>query len=375
MTCRKCKKEIPDESAFCLHCGSEQAVKTYRRTRSNGMGTAYKRGKTWTASVVVAWREEEPQDGKEHLLPIKRTKGGFKTKKDALEYCAVLRGLPAKTKNAGITFAKLYEQWKPYYEPRISASTMKCHVSAYKWFKPIWYYAFSDICAADLQNCIEACTVGKRTKENMKSLAMGLYKYAGANKIVEHNYAQYIYCGNDEQATRPPFTADEIEKIRQAIGKAPCAEYVYCMIYTGFRPNEMLSLTVDAYDAAHKTLTGGFKTEAGRNRTVTLSPKVEPIIAQLTKGKMPSAYIFPRKDGKRMSDKYFRDEYFYPLMAALGIKDRVPYSCRHTFANLMKNVQGSDTDKAALIGHADASMTKYYQSPDYESLRAITDKI
>lgn len=41
----------------------------------------------------------------------------------------------------------------------------------------------------------------------------------------------------------------------------------------------------------------------------------------------------------------------------------------------MKNVAGSDTDKAALMGHADASMTKYYQSADYESLKAITDAI
>ena len=62
-------------------------------------------------------------------------------------------------------------------------------------------------------------------------------------------------------------------------------------------------------------------------------------------------------------------------MDALGITDRVPYSCRHTFANLLKNVKGSDTDKAALIGHSDASMTKYYQSPDYDSLRAIIDSL
>ena len=76
-----------------------------------------------------------------------------------------------------------------------------------------------------------------------------------------------------------------------------------------------------------------------------------------------------------MNDKMFRDVAFNPLMEAIGIKGRVPYSCRHTFANLMKNVKGSDTDKAALIGHADASMTKYYQSPDYDSLRNITDNL
>ena len=62
-------------------------------------------------------------------------------------------------------------------------------------------------------------------------------------------------------------------------------------------------------------------------------------------------------------------------MEKLGIEGRVPYSCRHTYANLLKGVHGSDTDKAKLIGHADASMTKYYQSADYDSLRAITDSL
>lgn len=366
MICLKCKNEVPD-GKYCLLCGACQERKpTSRRVRSNGMGTAYKRGKTWTATVTIAWKN---MGENVKPLPVKRTKGGFKTKREALEYCSTLRGTEKEVK---ITFAQLYAKWKPQYEPRISASTMRGHTSAYNWFKPIWYLDFKEICTEDLQQCVEACTAGKRTKENMKSLAMLLFKYAGANKIAEHNYAQYIYCGNDEKGTRPPFTTDEVELIRQSIGKIDYADYVYCMIYTGFRPNEMLSLTVDAYDAPHKTLTGGFKTDAGKNRTVTLSPKIQPIVERLSHNE---TYLFPRKDGKKMDDKMFREIAFNPLMEALKIKDRVPYSCRHTFANLMKNVRGSDTDKAALIGHADASMTKYYQSPDYESLRNITDNL
>ena len=76
-----------------------------------------------------------------------------------------------------------------------------------------------------------------------------------------------------------------------------------------------------------------------------------------------------------MTEAVFRNDIFRPLMERLGIQGRTPYSCRHTFSNLMKNVPGSDTDKAALMGHANASMTKYYQSPDYESLKRITDLI
>ena len=58
-----------------------------------------------------------------------------------------------------------------------------------------------------------------------------------------------------------------------------------------------------------------------------------------------------------------------------SVSRRILCSCRHTFADLMKNVQGSDTDKAALMGHTSFNMTKYYQSADMKSLKAITDRI
>jgi integrase len=135
----------------------------------------------------------------------------------------------------------------------------------------------------------------------------------------------------------------------------------------------MLSLKKDAYDKAHNALIGGFKTEAGKDRIVPINAKIAPILAQRMAS--DSEYIFPRSDGSLMDDEHFRKYCFNPLMETLGITDRVPYSCRHTFANLLKNVKGSDTDKAALIGHSDASMTKYYQSADYESLQAIIDSL
>ena len=49
MLCRKCKQEIPDNSVFCNHCGTRQETAkrpTRGRTRGNGEGTVYQRGKT-----------------------------------------------------------------------------------------------------------------------------------------------------------------------------------------------------------------------------------------------------------------------------------------------------------------------------------------
>ena len=156
------------------------------------------------------------------------------------------------------------------------------------------------------------------------------------------------------------------------------------MCYLGFRPNEMLSLTKKAYheEDGASYLVGGFKTEAGTNRKVTISPKILPIIRRRLADKS-SIYLFPKQDGSVMRDAYFRDV-FYETLNRLGIQPipkagerahLVPYSCRHTFANLMKNVTGSDTDKAALMGHADASMTKKYQSEELENLVRITNAL
>ena len=52
-----------------------------------------------------------------------------------------------------------------------------------------------------------------------------------------------------------------------------------------------------------------------------------------------------------------------------------PHTCRHTFATLMKRVEGADKDKQELIGHASAEMLRYYQDAPLDDLRKITDAI
>ena len=96
MFCRKCKKEIPEGSAFCCWCGTKQtAVRPPVKTRGNGTGTVYKRGKTWEIQVTLGFRYDA-ETGK--LKRIARTKGGFKTKTDALNYVQTLKPNPSKNR-------------------------------------------------------------------------------------------------------------------------------------------------------------------------------------------------------------------------------------------------------------------------------------
>ena len=312
-------------------------------------------------------------------------KRGFKTKKEALEFIPELKKGNTNP-DIDITFQKLYERWVLDHESKVGESTMKGYAASFKHFKPIWGHKFRTVTTDDMQECLNDGDKGRRTKELMKALASSLFKYAASRQIVSHNYAQYLYVGNEKKGTHPAFTAKQIEQIRKAAAAGDVrAIYTYCLIYLGFRPNEMLSLQRDAYHKEEDVeyLVGGGKTEAGTDRIVPISPKIKSYIYELILKSNP--YIFPREDGKLMDDKWFRDRYFYPLLADLLIQPMpdkehpavlVPYSCRHTFTNFLKNVEGARKDKASLVGHTDYSFTeKAYQSAELYNLVAIVNKI
>lgn len=366
MNCIRCHKPM-ENTPFCPFCGAKQERKHGAKTRGNGQGTAIKSGKTWIARVVIGWRVV---DG--HPVPVYRSKHGFRTKNEALAYCPTLKQAAPRPAASSSTFEALYLEWRAAYEERVTKSTMQCYQAAFKHFSPVHHLKFVDLLPADLQSCIDKCGQGKRTKENMKAFASLLYKYAMHNELVTRNRATTLYTGNDQKVAREAFTFEELDRIWAAIPSEPYAVYVVCMCYLGFRPGEMLSLRKEAFNPETGLIIGGGKTKAGTDRPITVSPKILPFLQK--QHALESPYLFPRlSDMKQLTDNYFRKFCFDPLMQRMGITGRVAYSCRHTFANLLKRVHGSDTDKAALMGHADASQTKYYQEADLTSLRQITD--
>lgn len=372
--CIKCKKEIPDGALYCPWCGKKQsATKKPKRKRANGEGTAYQRGRTWTAMIVDGYDVIDLPNDKHKRVARKLTKGGFATKTEAENYAPKLLEKPLVPKHTE-TLKEIYDRWLPYYTPRIDEQTLGTYKSAFQHFKDVWHRPIMELTAAELQNCIDDCERGRSTLDNMRTVCGHLYKYAESNKIPVKNLAPFLYTASVKKGTRRAFTDEEFEKVKNAVGKLPYADYVYCFCYFGWRPNEMLSMPKSRYDAKRKCLVGGFKTPAGTDRIVTISPKVQAIIDEQMK--TPGEWLFPNKEtGQMMNDEKFLDKCYKPLMERLGIEGTTTYSCRHTFSNMLKKVAGSDTDKAALMGHADASMTKYYQSADYASLKEITDAL
>ena len=370
MICSKCHAEMSENWLVCPFCGRPINYTPTKKKRGNGQGTILKlnNGK-YKAIVTLGYYLDE--EGTLHRRTASKT---FVKRSDAVSSIPALK-TQNKAEKTNVTFQQLYDRWLPTH--RAGKDTMNCYKAAFKYFKPLYPMKLSDIEIDDIQECLDDCPHGKRTKQNMKALAGLMYKYAIPRQLAGLNLAEYLKVDGDSAARRSSFNDVQIEKIKKACGIVPHAEVIYCMIYLGFRPSEFLALTpADLYGKEDiMYVVGGAKTDAGKNRTVPVSSKIRPYIESVLKDNPQDL-------------KVFTNTVFYPTLEKIGIENPIveiaggktrhkytPHSCRHTFATLMKRVDGADKDKQELIGHASAEMLRYYQDVELGDLTAIIEAI
>lgn len=376
--CIKCRVPLPEGALFCPRCGKKQTVtKRKRSKRPNGYGSVYREGTTWTAVVTKGYTPPAVAGGPRRRKTAK--KRGFETEREALEYLTTLKDQAEQQRH--ITFAQLYDLWLPTH--RAGKDTMNCYKAAYKYFLDVQSLRLNEISIDDLQECLEECPRGKATRHNMKTLCGLMYAYAIPRRYTDLNLADYLVVTGESSEARIGFDAAQLDLIHKAVGRVPYADYIYCLCYLGYRPTEALGLDIEHYNAQEGYFVGGIKTEAGIDRIVTISPKIQPLITSFI-GNRTSGPILHDGKGNPIPYAKWREDCFYPALAAIGIDNPVredgrhlytPHCCRHTFATLMKRVEAPDKDKLELIGHTSTKMLRHYQDVDLEDLRRITDAL
>ena len=375
--CSKCHAEMAENWLVCPFCGRPIDYTPTKKKRGNGQGTIFKlKNGKYKAVVTLGYYHVE---GEKNLRRKTKSKV-FEKKSDAVK--AIKELMEQKDEVKRCTFQQLYDKWQPTH--KAGKDTMNCYKAAYKYFKPLYPMQISDIEIDDLQECLDDCPHGKRTKQNMKALAGLMYKYAIPRQLTNLNLAEYLKVDGDSAAHRSSFNDIQLEQIKKACGVVPHADLIYILIYLGFRPSEFLDLTVADYDKKNGIIVGGAKTEAGKGRIVPVSSKIKPMLDAIVP---EQGYLIPL-DNRVDRLKVFTNEMFYPALEKIGIENPIveiaggktrhkytPHSCRHTFATLMKRVNGSDKDKQELIGHASAEMLRYYQDVELNDLKAIIEAI
>jgi len=334
------------------------------KARGNGQGTAYKRGSTWTAQVVIGWKM-----GKDNQpIPIKRTKGGFKTKREALAYCPELLKAPTVRKIAPRLshYAELYFAGECN---KLSRCKRGAYIIAWKRLKPLHDYPMDQLTVALLRQTVSEAASTHYTARDCKVLLSHLFKLAGADGWVSKDLPSYIILPDLHEKERCPFLPEEqaaLWRLYEAGNKD--AAIPLLMIYTGMMPGEVMRMTpAMIHMEDHQIIGAGLKTKVRQESPIWLPDAVIPIL--------DAALADPGHPLWLKSEKPLYLHYYAALEAA-GTRRLEPYCCRHTTATALtitENIAPQTVQR--IMRWANSRMLDRYAHPDEEAILSAVNTI
>jgi integrase len=351
MNCIKCNAILPENAAFCPTCGKKQAVSERKRStssRPNGTGSVYRRGKTWECAIVQGYVIQD--DGTRKT--IRTTKGGFKTKKEAMEYIPTLKSAPARK------VPKVADLWNTFrsskkYE-KLSDSRKEKYEIAWKKLESIWFWKIDELTTFDLQNAVDSVAETYYTARDLKNLLSKLYQLAMPDEFVKNNLSEYIELPDLNAKEQQPFHKEEIAKLWNDYAAGNWwTGYILLMIYTGMMPGELLSARKSHINWEGKQIVGaGIKTAKRKATPIVLADFVLHVLSDLCDHTSGDKLIRINKD------KFY--EVYYAALDRAGCRRLTPYSCRHTTATTLalENIPPSVLQQ--IMRHSKFSTTEKY---------------
>lgn len=335
-----------------------------------------------TGEVIKTIKDLKDLENIEELPPELKLKqlylpvGSFKTRPEALIALAEYNKDPNSFDKSTITFAKVYERWsvRKYNKPKTSKQSIASYRAAYKEAESLHDMKFIDLKKDHLQAVIDDCENGYESQTNVKILYHQLFKYALENDIVEKDYSVFveIVAEKKRKSNKTIFSKKERGILWDNVNKIEFVDTILIMIYTGLRPSEMLGLENGEINEEQRTMRGGVKTEAGKDRIIPINKKILPFIV---KRKAEGHRYLLHWKNKRMTYDHYYNQIWKDIMDQLQLNHK-PQECRHTFATLMDKAKADKLCVKRIMGHAVADITeRVYTHKDIEDLLEAIDLI
>lgn len=361
--CIKCNAALPEGALFCPSCGKKQVSEKKPTTRrGNGTGSVYKRGKTWEAAVVLGYKLE---DGK--AIPIRCTKGGFKTKREAIEY------LPTLKQERPKTIPTIYDLWQRYRSShqfeKLSASRKEKYSIVWRKIEKESFISIDALTVSDLQRIVDTYAKTFYPARDIKDLLSKLYQLALPDRYVQINLAEYIELPPLNAKEREAFSQEDVTNLwNDYLAGNWWTGYILLMIYTGMMPGELMCALQSQIDWAGKSIVGaGKKTKERKETPIVLADIILPVLADLCDHTPGNKLIAINKDN-------FYTKY-YQTLDRVGCKRLTPYSCRHSTATALalENIPSSVIQK--VMRHARFSTTEQYIHVSLEPMLDAINKL
>ena len=402
--CPECELQISDKALSCPHCGYPLQSITKQRTTPrkkrmrlpNGFGqitkiTGRNLRKPYRAMVTVG----KTETGRP-IQKILKPDGYFETYVEAYEALIAYNKNPYDLE-PDISVAELYDLWsEEYFSSLTSNSSSRTITSAWAYCSSIYNMRAKDVRARHIKGCMENGTVNGKTasantKSRIKSTFNLMLDYALEHEIVDKNYARTFTISDDiisERVTNTqghiPFTDEELKILWDNVDRLQYVDLILLQIYSGWRPQELGLIELENVDMENWLITGGMKTNAGRNRVVPVHDKIRPIVKKYhTEAIMlGSKYLVNCTDTNthRSSLKMTYDKYEYRFTK---IRDSLnlnplhrPHDPRKHFVTMAKKCEVNEYAIKYIIGHAIDDLTeKVYTERDVEWLVSEMEKI
>lgn len=364
MICKKCGKEIPAESMYCMFCGWNQskAIPTRKpKSRGNGQGSVYKlpNGKYRAAVTVVC--AFNPDTGK--LVRKYRTKT-FTKRTDAVNYLSELRRQESPEQ---ITLDALHAK---FMDTKKYAGLSKSQQDklGYAWsrLEELRFKKLSEITLEDMQRVIDTKVSTYYPARDMKTMLSHLYTLAIKHGYAERNPTEYIELPENEKSRKDAWRPDELEAFwTDWRAGNTFTGYILIMTYAGLRYGE-LPISKENIHLEEHYMIGGIKTEAGTNRTIPIADTILPVVR-----------FFYEKNKRKLlemnQDNFYRQ--YWDTIKRLGVRELNPHCCRHTYFTRLASAGIQPGIITAAGGHTSYQTTLGYTHIALEDLLKAVNKI
>lgn len=219
-----------------------------------------------------------------------------------------------------------------------------------------------------------------RSVKKFRSIFFSILERAYINELINKNPIRHTSAPkvkkkldeDDEVIPCDPFTQREIELI---LGHAQgyMKNFIKIMFGNGLRPGEAVALKWKDIDFVKKTIRvkrtriagedGPVKTESS-NRTIDMLPVAEEALLNQHVLIGNREYVFYSSENEIFYSHDVIAVNFKRILEASGVKARVLYNLRHTFASMLISKGADITWVSKTLGHKDISITlKIYTKP------------